>query len=82
MTVYNKLLTEQHLEFVSLKGGCTGSAQSIHVKVHIVGNHMSLLKYTEQLYKTCYFGPLDKSGLRISTKYMLYVSFKHGQTGG
>ena len=28
-----KLLTEQHLEFLSLKGGCTGSAQSIHVKM-------------------------------------------------
>ena len=31
MTV--KLLTEQHLEFISLKGGCTGSSGSIHVKM-------------------------------------------------
>ena len=31
MTV--KLLTEQHLEFVSLKGGCTGSAESTLVKM-------------------------------------------------
>ena len=31
MTV--KLLTEQHLEFLSLKGGCTGSSVSIHVKM-------------------------------------------------
>ena len=31
MTV--KLLTEQHLEFLSLKGGCTGSSESIHVKM-------------------------------------------------
>ena len=29
-----KLLTEQHLEFLSLKGGCTGSSESIHVKMH------------------------------------------------
>ena len=30
MTV--KLLTEHHLEFLSLKVGCTGSSESIHVK--------------------------------------------------
>ena len=27
-----KLLTEHRLEFVSLKGGCTGSSESTHVK--------------------------------------------------
>ena len=32
------LLTEHHLEFISLKGGCTGRS-----KCHIVGNHMSQL---------------------------------------
>ena len=38
MTV--KLLTEHHLEFLSLKGGCTGSSESTLVKIlHIVGNH-------------------------------------------
>ena len=31
MTV--KLLTKQHLEFVSLKGGCTGSSESTLVKM-------------------------------------------------
>ena len=31
MTV--KLLTEHHLEFLSLLGGCTGSSESIHVKM-------------------------------------------------
>ena len=31
MTV--KLLTEHHLEFLSLTGGCTGSAESILVKM-------------------------------------------------
>ena len=40
-----KLLTEHHLEFLSFKGGCTGSSESILVKFHIVGNHMSLLNY-------------------------------------
>ena len=28
-----KLQTEHHLEFLSLKGGCIGSSESIHVKV-------------------------------------------------
>ena len=35
-----KLLTEHHLEFLSLKGGCTGSSESTLVKMLIVGNHM------------------------------------------
>ena len=28
-----KLLTEHHLEFLNLKGGCTGSSESTHVKM-------------------------------------------------
>ena len=28
-----KLLTEQHLEFLSLKGGCTGSSESTLIKM-------------------------------------------------
>ena len=28
-----KLLTEHHLEFLSLKGGCRGSSKSTHVKM-------------------------------------------------
>ena len=28
-----KLLTEHHLESLSLKGGCTGSSESTHVKM-------------------------------------------------
>ena len=28
-----KLLTEHHLEFLSLKGGCTCSSESTHVKM-------------------------------------------------
>ena len=28
-----KLLTEYHLEFLSLKGGCPGSSESTHVKM-------------------------------------------------
>ena len=41
-----KLLTEQHLQFLFLiiKGGCTGSSESTHIKCNIVGNRMSRLK--------------------------------------
>ena len=28
-----KLLTEHHLEFLSLNGGCRGSSESTHVKM-------------------------------------------------
>ena len=38
-----KLLNEHNLEFLSLREGYTDSSESIHVKCHIVGNHMSRL---------------------------------------
>ena len=38
-----KLQTEHNLEFLSLKGGCTGSSESHLSKCHIVGNHISWL---------------------------------------
>ena len=43
-----EVLTEHHLEFLSLKRGCTGSSESTLVKMplcDIVGNHMSRLNY-------------------------------------
>ena len=46
MTV--KLLTEHILEFLSFKGGCTGLSESTHAKCHIVGNHMSRLKFEKK----------------------------------
>ena len=50
MTV--KLLTKQHLVFLSLKGGCTGSSESTHVKMsHCWKSHvaaqMQLFKYVD-----------------------------------
>ena len=39
------LLTEHHLEFLSLKGGCTGSSESIHVKMpHFWKSHVTANK--------------------------------------
>ena len=43
MTV--KLLTEHHLEFLSLKGGCTGSSESTLVKIpHCWKSHVTAHK--------------------------------------
>ena len=57
--VLRKLLTQQHLEFLSLKGSCTGSSESMHVsKCHIVGNHMSQLLFNDFI----------RGGSRISGK--------------
>ena len=40
MTV--QLLAEQHLEFLSLKGGCTGSSESTQVKMpHCWKSHVT-----------------------------------------
>ena len=37
-----KLLTEQHLEFLSLKGGCTGSSESTLVNMpHCWKSHVT-----------------------------------------
>ena len=52
-----QLLTELHLEFLSLKGGCRGSSESILVKMsncwkshataHIIGDPCEILKQAE-----------------------------------
>ena len=39
-----KVLTEYHLEFLSLKGDYTGSSESALVKMRHFGNHMERLK--------------------------------------
>ena len=53
MTV--KLLTEHHLEFLSLTGGCTGSYESSRVKMpHCWKSHA--MAHVELLYRKI---PLD-----------------------
>ena len=52
-----KLLTEHHLEFLSLKGGCTGSSESTFVKTTLLeitcrGSIMSCVRArTLSIYK-------------------------------
>ena len=57
MTV--KLLTEHHLEFLSLKGGCRSSSESTHVKMSLVGNLMHWLIYFPHRYEFLYRLGLD-----------------------
>ena len=48
MTV--KLLTEQHLEFLNLTGGCTCSVEYIHVKMpHCKKSHVAAQLYSQSL---------------------------------
>ena len=61
MTV--KLLTEHHLEFLSLKGGCRGSSKSTHVKMpHCWKSHA--LAHIEKVQKWASFAP-DFSTVKI-----------------
>ena len=47
-----KLLTEHHLEFLSLKGGCSGSSESTHVKMpHCWKSHALAQYYCVSLLK-------------------------------
>ena len=41
-----KLLTEHHLEFLTLTGGCTGSSEPIYVKMpHCLKSHVAAHMY-------------------------------------
>ena len=48
-----KLLTEHHLEFVSLKGGCTGSSESTLVRMpHCVAAQFMIYLLRAEAYDT------------------------------
>ena len=58
-----KLLTEHHLEFPSLKGGCTGMSESIHAKMpHCWKSHVAadLWCSSKVMRTTMYDTGLDK----------------------
>ena len=68
-----KLLTEHHLEFLSLKGGCRGSSESTHVKMshcwkshaleHISINQREITKTNKYSMQKCILklGPIVTS---------------------
>ena len=45
------LLTEHHLEFLSLKGGCTGSSESTRVKMPHCKSDVAAQMYSNSLEK-------------------------------
>ena len=65
-----KLLTEYHLEFLSLKGGCTGSSESMLVKMpHCWKSHI-----TAQLFFVFLFSmPYYKAGALYSSHHIADV---------
>ena len=49
-----KLLTEQHLELLSLTGGCTGSSESMNVKMpHCWKSHVAAQMYVKLCVHMC-----------------------------
>ena len=71
-------LTEHHLEFVSLKVGCTGSPKSTLSKYHIVVNHMFGLKCfitpgARQAYTVSVFNPIT---VISSTRHQAFTVLK------
>ena len=64
MTV--KLLTEHHLEFVLLKGGCAGSSESTHVKMPHCWQGFPGLKIESLRLPKCCLG-LSNNNLEGST---------------
>ena len=48
-----KLLTEHHLEFLSLKGGCTGSSESTLVKMSNCWKSNALAQFSSVPYSSC-----------------------------
>ena len=48
-----KLLTERHLEFLSLKGGCTGSSESTLVKMSNCWKSHALAQISSIMVAVC-----------------------------
>ena len=48
-----KLLTERHLEFLSLKGGCTGSSESTLVIMSNCWKSRALVHSVSDVYIQC-----------------------------
>ena len=73
MTV--KLLTEHHLEFLHLKGGCTGSTESTHVKMpHYWKSHV-----TAHLLRGFKFDPCFV--MQYLVTFLVFQSFFWGKDG-
>ena len=63
-----KQLTEHHLEFLSLKGGCRGSSESTHVKMDYCWKSHALaqITYHASQRKIYYVERIDHRRLPLS----------------
>ena len=66
-----KLLIENHLELLSLEGGCTGSSESTLVKIP----HCWKSRVTAHL---CALSGEYKNELNFKCQYLLYILTKNG----
>ena len=75
-----KLLTEHHLEFLSLKEGCTGSSEPTHVKMpHCWKSHA-----LAQIIIVCSLIPQRKGSFRVSFECILrymYIQYLNAKKG-
>ena len=77
-----ELLTEHHLEFLSLKGGCTGSSESTHVKMphcwksHAMAKLLSMSKHRASLTKLFYLFYFLRILHLVFFFYFLYVEWQ------
>ena len=70
MTV--KLLTEHHLEFLSLKGGCTGLSESTLVKMpHCWKSHVTARYNSLNISFECSKEPSNRDGSFAYPQYIL-----------
>ena len=71
-----KLMTEHHLEFLSLKGGCTGSSDSTNVKMrhcwksHALAQLFSVMLGTDEERGIKKWRKLDITGLSMNSEAM------------
>ena len=68
-----KLLTEKRLEFVSLKGGCTGLSESTLVKMHCVVAQFMIYWLRADAYDTLgTFISQSKGKIQTSTTNLVF----------
>ena len=74
-----KLLTEHRLEFVSLKGGCTGSSESTLVRMpHCVAAQFMIYRLRVDAYDTLgTFISQRKGKIQTSTTYLVFHTRVH-----
>ena len=65
-----KLLTEHHLEFLSLKGGCVGSSESTLVKMPHCWNHVLWLICRNHLRKKV---NSETNNISLTCRYLSHI---------